>query len=318
MEILQVIPYFSWVYGGPVRVVYEVSNELAKRGHNVHIYTTDVSNNGYLNENEKIEMADGVTLKYFHCNSSTMANKLKLHFSNEMLSEIKKTLNNFDIIHSREWRGVPNFYIWYYAKKYGVPYILQAHGSTPLTYRNQVDSLTFPKFVYDKIIGKKIVKDASKVIALNKKEFNQYLAAGVDVRKIGMIPNGINFSEFEDLPVKGKFRERYGINQNQKIILFLGRLNKIKGIEILIKSFKTVLNDLTNVKLIISGPDDGMLFSLQNLVKNLKIGDKVIFTGPLYSNEKIMAYLDSDIYVLPSLYETFPNTVLSRWHVEHL
>ncbi len=66
-------------------------------------------------------------------------------------------------------------------------------------------------------------------------------------------------------------------------------------------------------KLVIVGPDDGYLPALKKLIKELKIEDKVLFTGPLYGKKKLEAYVDADVYVLPSIYETFPIAVLEAW-----
>ena len=60
----------------------------------------------------------------------------------------------------------------------------------------------------------------------------------------------------------------------------------------------------------VAGPDDGYLGELEALTKALKIEDNVLILGPLYSRDKLEAYVDADVYVLPSIYETFPMTVL--------
>jgi len=67
---------------------------------------------------------------------------------------------------------------------------------------------------------------------------------------------------------------------------------------------------LSDVRLVIVGPDDGYLPSLKKLIADLKISTKVLFTGPLYGQEKLKAYVDADVYVLPSSYEIFGITVL--------
>jgi len=61
------------------------------------------------------------------------------------------------------------------------------------------------------------------------------------------------------------------------------------------------------------GPDDGYLGGLEALIKALKIDDKVLITGPLYGEDKLEAYVDADVYVLPSKYETFPMGLLEAY-----
>jgi glycosyltransferase involved in cell wall biosynthesis len=97
------------------------------------------------------------------------------------------------------------------------------------------------------------------------------------------------------------------------VILFLGRLHPIKGVDLLIRAFEIVSKEIDNCVLVIAGPDDGSLSGLKALAEELNLCEKVLFTGPLYDKEKFAVYRDSDIYVLPSYYETFPMTVLEAW-----
>jgi glycosyltransferase involved in cell wall biosynthesis len=90
----------------------------------------------------------------------------------------------------------------------------------------------------------------------------------------------------------------------------LGRVHKIKGVDILVKAFANVVDKVNDVKLVVVGPDEGFLSELQALVKSLKIESKVVILGPLYGRDKLEAYVDSEACVLPSRYEAFPMTVL--------
>jgi glycosyltransferase involved in cell wall biosynthesis len=81
----------------------------------------------------------------------------------------------------------------------------------------------------------------------------------------------------------------------------------------LVKAFADLSKPLNDIKLVIVGPDDGYLPPLKQLIADLGISDKVLFTRPLYGQEKLKAYVDADVYVLPSVYETFPIAVLESW-----
>lgn len=310
MKILQVIPYFAWEYGGPVKFVHDLSKELAELGHEVTICTTDVGVKNHLEKRNKLKI-DGVNVIYFKCFSNTLGNNLKLHFSRQMRVFFKNNLDKFDIVHLHEFRSVSNIYLQHYAKKYETPYIIQPHGSLPLIIGNQTQGRTFSKRIFDIFFTKKILSNASKVVALNQNEFKIYKDIGFTEDRIDLIPNGIDLKEYGTLPGKKRFKEKYGIMPDEKIILYLGRLDKIKGIDLLIESFYELLHTFTNVKLVIVGPDHGIMDSLKSKVISLRIKEgTVIFTGPLYGKDKLEAYTSSDIYVLPSIYETFPTTLL--------
>ena len=305
MRILQMIPAFypAMAYGGTVAVAYHLSRELARRGHEVTVYTSD-SLDKYHRQKSRISEVDGIKVYYFKTPSNRLAWN-RLVFTPGMRLRLSKEIKNFDIIHLHGFRNFQNIPAHHYAKKYNIPYVIQAHGSLPRIIKKQR-----LKKLYDLVWGNKILKDASKVIALTRTEAEQYKKMGVDEDKIEIMPNGIDLSEYENLPEKGEFRKKYSISDDEKIILYLGRLHKIKGVDLLVKAFADLIKELDDVRLVIAGPDDGFLSTLKGQIEDLKIGAKILFTGPLYERDKLEAYVDADIYVLPSVYETFPVTVL--------
>ncbi|MFC1977601.1 glycosyltransferase [Chloroflexota bacterium] len=288
------------------RVAYEISKCLVSQGHQVTVYTTNLFNDHSLVTNRLVNL-EGMKVYYFE-------NLIKYFPKSKAPAPpvpyylpfiARKKVNEFDIIHIHGYRSLSAATIHHYAKKYDVPYILQAHGSVETYFQKGM-----MKRVFDRIWGYRIMKDAAKAIALTETENGQYRRMGVSQDKIEIVPNGIDVSEFENLQGRGEFRKKYGFNDNQKIILFLGRINKIKGLDLLANTFASLNRELSNVRLVIVGPDDGYLAALKQLIKELNIEEKVLFTGPLYGEQKLEAYVDADVYVLPSIYETFPVTVL--------
>jgi glycosyltransferase involved in cell wall biosynthesis len=296
MKILQVIPYFTPKRGGDVNVVYNISKHLMKIGHEITIVTTNFEfDKDYANS------LDGINVIPF----KSIANIGMMLFSPAMKKWLRNEIRKFDVIHLHTFRSYQNNLICYYTKKFGIPYVLQAHGSVLPFFARQRS-----KKIFDKIWGYGILKDAAKVIALNKTEVEQYKKMGVDEDKIEIVPNGIDLSEYRNLPRKGEFRSKYFIRENEKIILFLGRIHKIKGIDLLVQTFSDLSKEMDNIRLVIVGPNERFLSTLKRQIEDLKIEDKVLLTGPLYGEDKFRAYVDADVYVLPSVYETFPITVL--------
>jgi glycosyltransferase involved in cell wall biosynthesis len=310
MKILQVVSYFypAWSYGGPPRVVYELSKELARRNHEVTVYTTDS-----LDPKNRIETAshmepvelEGMRVYYFRNLSNWLAGTHHMFLPPSLIRAARHHLKEFDVIHLNEARTMVHLPVQHYAERYGIPYILQAHGSLPRMMAKQGF-----KQVYDRLWGFRTLRGASKVIALTKAEAEEYKDMGVSEDRIEVIPNGINLSEFENLPERGKFRRKYSLNDSQKMILYLGRMHKIKGLDLLAEAFAGFSSTFNDVNLVISGSDDGYFTTLKELVKSLKIEEKVLFTGPLYGRDKLEAYIDADVCVLPSLHEGFPVSVL--------
>ena len=305
MKILHVIDYFAWPHGGPVRSVYDRANSLAARGHEVTIYTTDMGPVHRLDDHDKIRSDRNVDIRYFRCLNNWTANKFRFMFSREMQSAFKGETGNFDIIHTHETRGFPNLCVWHYARKNSVPYVLEARGTLPTALPQQRKMYVLAKYLSDRIIYHKVIKNASKVIALTQSESLAYEKLGVEKRNIEVIPNAIDRAYFEKLPARGQFRQRHGIKNEEKIILFLGRIHETKGLELLLRAFNGLDKEVNDVRLVIAGPDGGYLARLRENIRYLGLADHVLLTGPLYDNAKLEAFVDADVFVHPSSYEVF-------------
>jgi len=301
MKVLQVIPRFSPKHGGGVIVVKNISKYLSRRGYDVTILTTDYQiDAGYISELQK----EGVTVVAL----KSLFNYCLFIPSPDIETWLKKNIQGYDLVHLHGARSYQNIHVAKYARKYGVPYIIQSHGS--ILCINGRETL---KNAYDLMWGNKTYESASKFIALNNREKEQYLQFKIPESKIYEIPNGIDLEELVELPEVGYFRGKFKIESSENVILYLGRLHKIKGLDLLLDGFYEILKEKTDIKLVITGPDDGYQEQIQSKIHLLGIQDHVILTGPLYGKDKFGAYLDADIYILPSIYETFPNTVLEAW-----
>jgi Glycosyltransferase len=230
--------------------------------------------------------------------------------------KIREDIKDYDIVHIHEHRQTLAIIASYFARKNNIPYIVQAHGSVlPFFQKEGLKNL------FDKVFGFKILHNASCVFALTEVEKEQYLKMGVDEERIEIVPLGINLEEYENLPSFGKFRSKFNIAENDKLILFVGRIHEIKGLGLLIDAFNDLINQNYeknsledtgghSIKLAIVGPDDGYLTELEDKIKEYSLEENVIITGPLYKEEKQEALVDCDLFVMPSKYESFTTSGL--------
>jgi len=303
MKILQVIPYFypAWRFGGPVRVAYDISKKLVELGHSVTVYTSDI-----IDQNSRvgshIKEVNGINVFYLK-NMSIYAAKFKIYITPSLVSVLKKDVKSFDIVHIHGNRTSLNPVLYYFLKKNSVPYIVQAHGGIPRVGRIKI------KWIYDRVFGFRFLRDASRVVALNRLEANQYKSMGVSEEKIVIVPNGINLSEYSYLPSKGSFRKKYGIKKDEKIVLYLGRINKSKGLDLLADAFSVVSKSVRNVRLVLVGPDDGYMAMLSKIISDLDLDEKVLMTGFVETQDKLAALVDGDVFVTPR-FSGFPITFL--------
>ena len=293
MKILQVIAYFNPKFGGDVNVCFNLSKQLAKRNHEVTIITSDFQ---FVSQYAKEIRDNGVQVLSFPC----IANYGLFLYTPSMKTWLERNIENYDLIHLHNYRSYQNVIVCKYARKYRIPYIVQAHGSVLPFFEKQ--NL---KKMFDLVWGNKILKDARKCIAVSHVEREQYRKMGIPESQIDIIPNGINPNEFMNLPEKGKFRNKYHISPDEKIILYLGRIHKRKGLNFLIDSIFQLSRIRNDIRLILVGPDDGYLENVKKMIQEKNLSPVVIFSGFLPEKEKYEALTDADVLVYPGIFEIF-------------
>lgn len=283
MKILQVIPYFAFTRGGDVNVCYNLTRQLTNMGHDVTILTTTFDYNK--EDTDNINNLTMVPIPY-------KFNLALFIYSPDIKKWLDENIMNFDIIHLHELRSYQNNIVTKYAKKYNIPYIVQPHASTP----KHVNK-SFIKNIYDLIYGNKIIRDASKVIAVSKEE--EYYDRKMKAKNVEVIYNGMNIEEFDNLPQDGIFRNK---NIKSPYILYLGRLDKLKGINHIIQAFSQLPDKYNEYKLVIAGKITEYKKELDNIIYEENMEDKIIFTGFVEEKDKISIYHDASLFVNPVKY----------------
>jgi glycosyltransferase involved in cell wall biosynthesis len=298
---LQITKYYypSISFGGPVQCTHNISINMVKKGHEVTVFTTDAYEiNSRLNIKDRFKLVDGVKVFFFH-NIVRMRNGFFI--SPKMIGILREEACKYDIVHLHEYRTFQNI-VFYFLRKKHTPYVLSLHGE--LTYPKQSLMMGIQRFFFDSIIGNKLLNQATRILALTEFEKSQLVNKGISAKKIVIIPNAIDPQNFEEVPLKNHFRMQFNLN-NDIIILFIGRLNHLKGLDNLIQGF-SLLSSNQNIKLVLAGPDDGMLESLQNLVSRLNLKDRVVFTGSLDRKQVLAAINEAAVVVYASKQEGFP------------
>ena len=317
MKILHVAHFFypCLSAGGVVNASYQIASKQGKDD-DVKVISSDSCKERLKFPNGRYDVdVDGIKVDYFKNLSNGFKLKTMLDTPLAAPFKIRKDIKDYDIVHIHEHRQTLAIIASYFARKNNIPYIVQAHGSVlPFFQKEGLKNL------FDKVFGFKILHNASCVFALTEVEKEQYLKMGVDEDKIEIVPLGINLEEYENLPSYGKFRSKFNIDENDKLILFVGRIHEIKGLDLLLDAFNDLIvqsneknsEDIPcpSIKLAIVGPDDGYLVKLEEKVKEYSLEENVIITGPLYKEEKQEALVDCDLFVMPSKYESFTTSGL--------
>ena len=117
-------------------------------------------------------------------------------------------------------------------------------------------------------------------------------------------PNGVDLSEFADLPPRGAFRARHPQLDGRPMVLFLSRVHPKKGLDLLVPAFAR--GAPPEAMLIIAGPDpDGYGEAVRALARSAGVEQRILFTGMLRGRDRIEAFVDADVFALPSYQENF-------------
>ncbi len=278
--------------GGTAERTYQISKYLSKAGIYVSLLTTDIG----LTSERKASL-DGVTIFSLPCLSK------RFYIPKCTFSFLEHIVNEVDVVHLNNHWTIINALVYRTCKNLKKPYVVCPAGALPIYGRSGI-----LKTIYNRIVGNRIIRDAAGHIAVSTNEIDQFGAYGVDHKKISIIPNGINPEDYFAVNGCG-FRKKFGLGKSS-IILFVGRLNHIKGPDLLLRAFCKIKNKMPNCKLVFVGPDGGMLDELKEVVTANNARDCVAFSGYLGGAEKSQAYHAADILVIPSRQEAMSIVVL--------
>jgi len=306
MRILHVIQNMSPRHGGPVTVLKALARAQAHAGLDVALCTTnedcpagkmDVRNHAPVIE-------DGVTIWYHRVNF------FPLVFSVTLAKWLKKEIAGFDIVHIHGLYRFPSTYAAWCARKRRIPYLIMPHGSLdPFLYKQSRYSLLL-KRIYERFFDIPNLNHAAAIHYTAEEEAERTAFLGLCAKPV-IVPNGIDWEFYKNLPARGFFRGRLGLNDKTPLVLFLGRINFKKGLDLLVPAFSQVLQEYPGARLAIVGPDnEGYGFKVRLWCGEQGITDKVLFVDYMGPEEVKQAYVDADVFVLPSYTENFGMTVV--------
>ena len=310
MNVCFVTPEYFPISGGTGAYVYYLSHSLQKLGHNVHVVARDKQDSERTVNGIQVHYITGVG------NALTRYWKFARSASNK-IKELNKQ-NRIDIIHAN-LPLVPSFAIPDDSAKAIVCAVHSTwKGEALVTKRdnpkelnpNEKAMLRF-NFVL-RSYEKKLMKRSDALIAVSKYTVNELTELyGINEKKIHVIYNGVDVEKFKPRPNRAELRREFGLEEDKKFVLFVGRLYHRKGLEILLHSIPAVLKQVSKVKFVISGKGFKQKEeSLRNLAKELNIEDHVTFLGYVPDEKLPHLYSASDIFVLPAIYENFPFAIL--------
>ena len=296
MRILHVVPTYlpARRYGGPIVAVHGLCKALARRGHQVDVFTTNVDGDETLDVPESTAVdVDGVRVRYFPSPFR------RLYWSSAMRKALDAETGTYDVVHIHAvylWTGIAAARA---ARNAGVPYVISPRGMLVPALIRRKSRLV--KTLWLRLVERRGFANAAAIHFTSALEGEEAARIGLPLPAPFVVPNGI---DVEPQPE---------VARDEATVLFLGRVNWKKGLDRVIAA----LPSLPGVRFAIVGNDDeGLTPRLREIARQHGVSDRVDFLGPVYGTAKNELLSRATLFVLMSTSENFGNAVLEALAME--
>ncbi len=283
MKIAQVSATFPPYMGGTGNVCYHYAKGLAGLGHDVTVFTSRYSDDG----------------KSDHDNFSINRFRPLFRIGNAPCIPQLLGMEKPDTIHLHYPFYFGGEMLYLLKKIRGYDYIVSYHNNVVLE-----GFLKYPVSLHTKIISRQILASAERIIVPTMDFFSTLVQPRFSLpeEKVIEIPNGVDLSCFSG--DGNAIRQRYGIPDESRVILFVGALDTAhyyKGLEVLMQSVQLLKSRTPPAILLVVGDGD-LKSQYQSLARHLGIQDRTIFTGTIPDFPDLARhYLASDIVIYPTV-----------------
>jgi len=305
MNILIISQVFPPKRGGVQTAAYNTAKFLSKFGHNVVVVTSK-----WAEERRKFHKMDGFLVYRFKSFNPPEIKGItqisSLRFNPLMLLNLPKIIkkHKIQLIHA-QGRLFPISWLTAILNKFVFkrPMFVNVQGRLEVGISGIIEN------VFDKIITKQIYQIAlKKIICVSQSLKTRLMKLNIKEENLGVIPNGVDTSEFTRRPHANYFDKYLDDKKDYKKVVFVGRLDAQKGVEYLIRAIPNVIKDYGKVHFFILG-NGNLEKMLKNLTKELNITENVTFLDMIPLEKMAEFYSSADIFCLPSIHEGFPLSI---------
>ena len=295
---------YSIKVGGVAPHVSEISEALARRGHEVHVFTRR-------GDYESYDKINGVHYQRADVDNSgdvlaqmdRMCDALYDRFK-----AVQKIFGNFDVVHGHDWH--PVLALTRIKKDFGLPFLLTMHSTEWGRNGNNFGYGISQEISHREWLG---CFEASKVIVTTRRMQDELIwIYNLPQDKIPIIPNGIMVGKMKRGVDAGRVKERYGIHPLAPMVLFCGRMSIQKGPDLLVEAIPRVLMSRSDVCFVFMG-EGGMRADCERRARELGVDKSCRFLGYTSSAEKQELVNACDLMCVPSRNEPFGVVVLEAW-----
>ena len=306
MRILHVVPSYHPAvrYGGPIVSVHALCKALAQRGHEVHVFTTNVD--GKANSDVPLGVPvdmDGVKVWYF-----PVPFLRRLFWSPRMGRALRLQMPSFDMVHTHSVFLWPTWAAARAATRHGVPYVVAPRGMLVADLIKRKSRLL--KTAWIRLIGRGNLEHAAAIHVTSRIEGDDLARFGMRLPPLRIVPNGVDAAP-ADTANGTVAADIAALTAGPRYLLFIGRINWKKGLDRLIPAMAQLTAQLPDLQLLVAGNDEEAYQPvLEALARQHGVQQRVRFIGPAYGADKLALLRHATALVVPSYSENFGNVVL--------
>jgi glycosyltransferase involved in cell wall biosynthesis len=288
---------------------------LVRKGHEVTVLTPNSNLDQELQVplNQRVEI-EGVSVWYFRCEDpfkkwarffTYMSKSIGFLYCPEMWQHLTKITSEFDLVHTHLPFVYPTYIGARAARFFQKPLFYHQRG---VLNPDHLQFRPFKKALYIRGFERKIMKQATTLIALTRAEVDSYRSLGIQTR-CTVVPNGINAKSY--IRRSNCSAKRFQLSDEALVVLFLGRLHPMKGADKLLDAFLQIHKSFPKAVLVLAGPDEWKIEStMRSTIVAAGATNRVLFTGMVSGEEKLQLLARADLFCLPSNGEGFSMAIL--------
>jgi glycosyltransferase involved in cell wall biosynthesis len=302
MKVLHVIPALGSIYGGTSIIIPSLASALGQHGTQADIVTTNA------NGSQKLDCPTNVWIDddYYRTQYFPYWSFQDYKISFPLSWWLSQNLKHYDIIHMHAVFSYTNSPAYRFCKRDAIPYVISPHGMLEMW---AMSYKRWKKMPYYKAIEKPALEKASAIVGAaseiaSLKQLN--LSSPLKI-----IPNGIWQSDYTKPGDRELFYQHFPETRNKPLLLFLGRIDPKKGLDLLAQAFATVRQQFPTAHLVLAGPDNiGFTPKVEAYFAREGCLSAITFTGMLTGELKQAALAAATVYTAPSYSEGFSMSVL--------